>query len=357
MDVATRLSPLREEDYSGCLMRYFEASDYAQRQVGFVLPPTLDDLKNLFPLSATYKLIYKSASSSDIHGVVRIMSRPGKTGPRISVKFALDDSQLIKSVHPLIKTLAKTERKLTIVAYNIYGYEEEKIETLFDLGYVQGASTANTACLEGQYYDTLYLYYDLEKEYEISPRLKYAAQGDLYPIVPVEKMRQPLKLSFRMATAEDGADLAESISHQNTFRTLGMGVYQGFMTKNESAAFIEQGKRSGQNHAIVCVDSERGKVIGMSDVGIMPGHVSSHTGHVGIHINAQYQGMGAGTALLGEIGTLAKRLHLQSLVLSYFENNEVGKRLYEKAGYKYRGEAPGWLSSRYVSEIFMQKTL
>jgi ribosomal protein S18 acetylase RimI-like enzyme len=74
-------------------------------------------------------------------------------------------------------------------------------------------------------------------------------------------------------------------------------------------------------------------------------------------IHPQYHGLGVGTALLKEIDLLAERIHLENLVLSYFEINEAGKRLYEKSGYKYRGEVPGWLSTRYVKEIFMQKTL
>jgi ribosomal protein S18 acetylase RimI-like enzyme len=74
-------------------------------------------------------------------------------------------------------------------------------------------------------------------------------------------------------------------------------------------------------------------------------------------ISPQYHGLGVGTALLKEAELLAKRIHLESLVLSYFENNEAGKRLYEKCGYEYRGEVPGWLTSTYVKERFMQKAL
>jgi ribosomal protein S18 acetylase RimI-like enzyme len=357
MRTEIRLSALREEDYGGNLVTYFEKSEDCRMQIGFSLPPSIEDLKFLFPLGGAYKVVDAAGRSSDICGLIRLSSRLGKTGPKINVRFILDDPKLIREVYPLVQRFALSETKLVIEAYSVYGYEKQKIEILLDLGFAKGATTLNTACLNGHYYDTHYLYSELEKEYQISPRRKYAEDGDLYPLLPVDKQKEPLKLTFRMATPDDGGDLAESISHQNTLRTLGMGVYQGFMTKSESALFIEQGKRSGLNNAIVCVDTSRNQVIGMSDVGTVPGHVSSHVGHVGIHVNAQYRELGVGTGLLKEIDVLAKRLHLQSLVLSYFETNEAGKKLYEKSGYECRGKVPGWLSSRYVSEVFMQKML
>jgi RimJ/RimL family protein N-acetyltransferase len=135
------------------------------------------------------------------------------------------------------------------------------------------------------------------------------------------------------------------------------GIYEGYMSKSDEVSVLELGKKSGLSFPVVCVDTERKKVIGISTLGIMNDQVSRHTGHLGIMINPQYHGLGVGTALLKEIDLLAKRLHLESLVLSYFDNNEVGKRLYEKSGYEYRGEVPGWLTSRYVKEIFMQKIL
>jgi ribosomal protein S18 acetylase RimI-like enzyme len=352
-----KLSALHEEDYGGSLTRYFEKSEDAQKQIGFILPPSVEDLRFLFPLGGAYKVVDAAGRSGDTRGVIMLSARLGKTGPKMNVRFIMDDSKLIREVYPLIQKFALSETKLVIEAYSVYGYEKQKTEILVDLGFTQGATTLNTACLNGQYYYTHYLYKELGKEYQISPKRKYAEDGDLYPLLPVEKQKLPLELSYRMATPDDGGDLAESISHQNTFRTLGMGIYQGFMTKSESASFIEQGKRSGLNNAIVCIDTARSKVIGMSDVGTLPGHVSSHVGHVGIHVNAQYHGLGVGAGLLKEIDLLAKRLHLQSLVLSYFETNEAGKKLYEKMGYEHRGEVPGWLSSTYVKEIFMQKML
>ena len=352
-----KLSAIREEDYAAVLSSYFEESEDARRQAGYVLPPSIDDLKYLLPLGGGYKIHDATGKGSSIRGTVRVHTRPGKTGPKVNVRFFLDDLELIREVYPMILEFAKSETKLVVEAYSVFGYEKEKIEILLDLGFTKGAATQNTACLNGKYYDTHYLFHDLQKEYDVLPRRKYAEEGDLYPLVQVEKQKKPLQLSFRMATPDDGGDLAESMSHQNTFRTLGMGTYQGFMTKSESASFIEQGKKSGLNYGIVCVDTMRNKVIGLSDVGILPGHVSSHVGHVGIHVNPQYHGLGVGTGLLGEIDLLSRRLHLQSLVLSYFDINEAGKKLYEKLGYEHRGEVPGWLSSRYVNEIYMQKIL
>ncbi len=352
-----KLSALREEDYGGCLVRYFERSEDARKQIGFILPPSVDDLKSTFPLGSTYKLLPSASSGDDIQGVIRAMSRPGKASPKINVRFVVEYPELIREVYPLILNLAKSERKLIITAYFIDGYEREKIETLLDIGFVKGAATVKTTCLYGKYYDTNYLYHDIENEYEESPRREYAEKGDLYPLLPVEKRKQPLKLRFRIANLDDAADIAEAISQQNTFRTLARGVYEGFMAKSDSVSYLEQGKKSGLNFPIVCIDTERNKVIAISDLGIMNDQVSRHTGHLGIHVNAQYHGLGVGTALLREIDLMARRLHLESLVLSYFEINEVAKRLYEKSGYEYRGEVPGWLSSTYVKEIFMQKML
>jgi ribosomal protein S18 acetylase RimI-like enzyme len=352
-----KLSAIREEDYSSTLSRYFEESEDARRQAGFVLPPCIDDLKFLLPLGGGYKIHDAAGKTDSICGIVRVHSRSGKTGPKINVRFFLDELELIREVYPMILEFAKSETKLVIEAYMVFGYEKEKIDILLDLGFTRGAATQDTACLNGEYFDTHYLYKDLRKDYVTSPVRRYAEDGDLYPLLQVEKQKQPLKLAFRMAIPDDGADLAESMSHQNTFRTLGMGLYQGFMTKNESASFIEQGKKSGLNNAIVCIDTERNKVIGISDVGTGPSHVSSHVGFVGIHVNPRYQGLGVGTGLLREIDLLSRRLHLQSLVLSYFDINEAGKKLYEKLGYESRGRVPGWLSSRYVDEIFMQKML
>jgi RimJ/RimL family protein N-acetyltransferase len=317
----------------------------------------VDDLKSTFPLGSTYKLQGSVSSGDDIHGVIRAMTRPGKASPKINVRFVVEYPELIREVYPLILNLAKSERKLIIAAYFIDGYEKEKIETLLDIGFVKGAATLKTTCFHGTYYDTFYLYHDIENEYEESPRRKYADEGDLYPLLPVEKHKQPLKSHFRIANLDDAADIAEAISQQNTFRTLAGGVYEGFIAKSDEISFLEQGKKSGLSFLVVCVDSERNKVIGMSNVEVMNDQVTRHTGHVGIMISPQYHGLGVGTALLKEAELLAKRIHLESLVLSYFENNEAGKRLYEKCGYEYRGEVPGWLTSTYVKERFMQKAL
>jgi putative acetyltransferase len=352
-----KLSALREEDHGGCLVRYFEVSEDARKQIGFVLPPSVDDLKSTFPIGSSYKLVTDVSSGGNIQGVIRAMSRPGKFSPKINVRFVVEYPELIREIYPTILNFAKSERKLIVAAYFINGYEAEKIETLLDIGFIKGAATVKTTCLYGKYYDTVYLYHDIEKEYEDSPRREYAEKGDLYPMLPVEKRKEPLKLSFRLANLDDAADIAEAISQQNTFRTLAGGVYEGYESKADEASYLEQGKKSGLSFPVVCVDTERNKVIGNSTLGIMNDQVTRHTGHLGIMIHPQYHGLGVGTALLKEIDLLAKRIHLENLVLSYFEINEAGKRLYEKSGYKYRGEVPGWLSTRYMKEIFMQKTL
>jgi putative acetyltransferase len=356
-----RLSALREEDYSRCLARYFEKSEDARKQIGFILPLSVDDLKSAFPLGSAYKLLAGASSGDDIHGVIRALTisrtSPGKASPKISVRFVVAYPELIREVYPLILNLAKSERKLIVVTYSIPGYEKETIEILEDIGFAKGAATVNTTCLYGKYYDTNYLYHDIENEYEESPRRSYAEKGDLYPLLPMEKHKQPLKLRFRIANLDDAADIAEIISQQNTFRTMAGGVYEGFVARSDEISILEQVKKSGLAFTVVCVDSERNKVIGMSVVEVMNEQVTRHTGHVGITIHPQYHGLGIGTALLKEIDLLARRIHLESLVLSYFENNTIGKRLYEKSGYEYRGEVPGWLLSTYVKEIFMQKVL
>lgn len=352
-----KLSALREEDYGGCLVRYFEVSEDARKQIGFIFPPSVDDLKSIFSLGSSYKLLRGASLQDDVQGIIRVVSRPGKASPKINVKFVVEYPELIRELYPLVLNLAKSERKLFVAAYFIDGYETEKIETLLDIGFVKGAETIKTSCLYGEYYDTVYLYHDIEKEYENSPRHEYAEKGDLYPVLPVEKHEPPLKLGFRIANLDDAADIAEAISQQNTFRTLAGGVYEGFIAKSDEISYLEQGKKSGLSFPVACVDTMKNKVIALSDIQVMNNQVTRHTGHVGIMIHPQYQGMGIGTALLKEIDLLAKRIHLESLVLSYFEINEAGKRLYEKSGYEYRGEVPGWLTTRYVKEIFMQKVL
>jgi RimJ/RimL family protein N-acetyltransferase len=351
-----RLSALREEDYKQSLAPYFEKSEDIRIQIGFILPPSVDDLKSAFPLGSTYKLL-GGASYSEIQGVITVRSRIGKASPKINVGFVVEYPELIREVYPLILNLAKSERKLVIAAYPIGGYEKEKIETLLDIGFVKGATTIRTACLYGNYYDTVYLYQDITNQYEESSRLNYAERDDLYPSHPVERHKEPLKLLFRLANPEDAGDIAEYVSQQNTFRTLAQGVYEGFMTRSDETSLLEQGKKSGLAFPIVCVEAMRKKVIGHSNLQITNEQISRHTGHLGIFVSPEYQGLGIGTALLKEIDLLARRLHLESLVLSYFEINEAGKRLYEKSGYEYRGQVPGWLSSRYVNERFMQKML
>jgi RimJ/RimL family protein N-acetyltransferase len=357
MEKELRLSALQEEDYKQCLAPYFEKSDDIRTQIGFILPPSVDDLKTIFPIGSTYKLLPGGASCSEIQGIIAVRTRFGKANPKINVGFVVEYPELIREVYPWILNLAKSERKLIIAAYLIGGYEKEKIETLLDIGFIKGAATIKTTCLYGKYYDTVYLYHDIENQYEESPRLTYAEKGDLYPSVPVEKHNKPLKLRFRLANPDDAGDIAEFVSQQNTFRTLAQGVYEGFVTRSDEASLLEQRKKSGLAFTIACVDTEKKKVIGLSNLDIVNDQVSRHVGHLGVFVSPEYQGLGVGTTLLNEIDLLARRLHLESLVLSYFGINEPGKLLYEKSGYEYRGQIPGWLSSTYVNEIFMQKML
>lgn len=57
--------------------------------------------------------------------------------------------------------------------------------------------------------------------------------------------------------------------------------------------------------------------------------------------------------LMDAAKTLAKRLNLAKVLLTLFEGNIPGEKLYRKAGFVDCGKMPGWLQEGYVNEVFM----
>ncbi|MBO5526011.1 MAG: GNAT family N-acetyltransferase [Clostridia bacterium] len=84
-----------------------------------------------------------------------------------------------------------------------------------------------------------------------------------------------------------------------------------------------------------------------------------HVGEIGIALKRKFWGLGIGTALMGELESVARELGAERLELELIGGNERAKALYEKCGFTLYGERKKAykLKEGYASGFLMEKFL
>jgi L-phenylalanine/L-methionine N-acetyltransferase len=107
---------------------------------------------------------------------------------------------------------------------------------------------------------------------------------------------------------------------------------------------------------VACVESE---VVGQLSLQTFPTRPRRrHVGHVGMAVRDDWQGKGAGTALMQAAVDLAdKWLNLTRLELEVYTDNEPAIRLYEKFGFTIEGTLAqhSFRDGRYVDSHLMAR--
>lgn len=102
-----------------------------------------------------------------------------------------------------------------------------------------------------------------------------------------------------------------------------------------------------------------GKLVGVSDIRSL-GLREKHVGLFGLTVAKEFRNEGIGTALMEYVLKLGKDyLGLKIATLGVFSNNEKGRYLYKKLGFKEYGNLPGaiFYKGQYVDHVYMYKVL
>ena len=271
-----------------------------------------------------------------------------KWAPSISFRAVTDSLSGLKEVVRQVEEVAVAEEKL-VVRTRVFGYDKKRLQALKGLGYNIGSSLQGTVALDGRGFDQHVLFKDLSSRYKPEIRRSYAKPG-LYAPIEVEKAKSP-KLKIRGYKRDDRAVLDKLISHQNVIRGIGSGIFQGLYPF--TIGDYQQRVDSQEIFPVVCEDELISEPVGSADLWKMSSDVMQHTMGTGIFVRADYQGLGVGTMLMDAVKTMAMRLHLSRVWLSFWEGNTPAEKLYRKVGFEDSGKVPGCLQEGYVNEVFM----
>ena len=327
------------------------ARDYLNEkslQLGHVLPVSDTLLKEYFPAGRSFVIVTGRA----VGGVDAVFSYyPGrdKWTPSITFRVITDSLSGLKEAVKLIEEIAVAEEKL-VVRTRVFGYDKKRLQALKALGYTIGASLQGTVALDGRRFDQHVLFKDLTSRYKLEIRRSYAKPG-LYAPVEVEKAKNP-KLKVRGYKREDRAILDKFISHQNVIRGIGSGIFSGLYPFFAGGEYQQRVDRQ-EVFPVVCEDELIGEPVGSADLYKVSADVMQHTMGTGILVKADYQGLGVGAMLMEAVKTMAMRLHLGRVWLSFWEGNTPAEKLYRKIGFEESGKVPGCLQEGYVNEVFM----
>ncbi|QEE15642.1 N-acetyltransferase family protein [Promethearchaeum syntrophicum] len=116
------------------------------------------------------------------------------------------------------------------------------------------------------------------------------------------------------------------------------------------------------NFCIVAVDiklSSPKKIVGQLTIEHTQWEAAKHVGILGIIVQKKYRNLGLGYFLI-ELGKeIAKERGKKKLILSTFDTNKQGIKLYKKCGFKIVGtyEKQYFINGNYVNEILMENRL
>jgi len=317
-------------------------------QLGFVLPITKGMVERYFRPFSSYLLL----SDNDIVGVFSYICGAEKTSPTGFLRFIIENTEYLEDLLKFVMRKAIVNEKM-FIRTSIYGYEQEIITRLKNLGFKVAAEIPDMVSYDGQLYSMVILYLDLRDKYKFNVARNYVSE-ELYPLRKVEKVKE-YSFKVRGLRYEDLSVFEEIFNEFNVFRTMGRGVFEDLIYVDKKWIWESLMKR--EVYTLTCIDEKRGLPIGFLSVELFRQDVLKGVGGIGMFVDERYHGLGAGSLLMENAILLAKRLHLRLLYLSVFETNPAGIKLYRKFGFTEHGKFPGWLQNGYIHEIFMSKKL
>jgi len=348
-----RLRPFTGETEYTKLLDFIIDSEQSL-DLGYVLPPSPETLKQLFPTGEAWLAL----EAETVVGALTVRSA-AKWAPSCFVRLLANQDTTLQELCARLLEAAKT-RQYRWIRTAVLGYQERRLNVLKRLGFVVGVTVPRSAYYDGKFFDRLLLFSDIGTRYSIPVRPyvgKEALYGDEASQPKKKVSRGPLQLRFRLARTEDADAWAESISTVAVFKFLGMGQYEGHMSPQVARERLTRLITDPDSGLIVAEDTATQRAIGFAGLEVYKPDVMRHVASVGMNVTSAWQGRGVGSLLLQEVERLAKRKHLLQLELSAFAPNTRALHLYRRCGFRDCGEIPGALVDDYTQEYYLYKDL
>jgi L-amino acid N-acyltransferase YncA len=116
----------------------------------------------------------------------------------------------------------------------------------------------------------------------------------------------------------------------------------------------------GERYKVIVIEDSKGIVSGWASINVFNSRCCySGVGDISIYIERNMRGNGLGKLLLNYLIEVAKEQDFNKLVLSTFQLNEIGKKLYKATGFREVGTYvnQGILDSKFVNITIMEKLL
>jgi RimJ/RimL family protein N-acetyltransferase len=322
--------------------------------LGYVLPPSLETLKQLFPTGEAWLAL----EAETVVGALAVRSA-AKWAPSCFVRLLANQDTTLQGLCARLLEVAKT-RQYRWIRTAVFGYQERRLNVLKRLGFVVAVTVPRSVYYDSKFFDRLLLVHDIGTRYFIPPR-PYVGKERLYAgeagKPPKETAQGSLRMRFRLARSEDAEAWAESVSTLAVFKFLGMGQYEGHVSPQEARERLARLATDRDSSLIVAEDAATQRAVGFASLEVYKPDVMRHVASIGMHVAPAWQGRGVGSLLLREAERLAKRKHLLQLELTAFAPNARALQLYRRNGFRDCGEIPGPLIDDYTTECYLYKDL
>ncbi|MBI6873282.1 arsinothricin resistance N-acetyltransferase ArsN1 family A [Clostridium aciditolerans] len=116
----------------------------------------------------------------------------------------------------------------------------------------------------------------------------------------------------------------------------------------------------GDRYKVIVIEDCEGTVRGWASINVFNSRCCySGVGDLSIYVERNMRGKGLGKQILNYLIEVAKKQNFNKLVLSTFESNDIGKKLYKSAGFREVGTYmnQGILDGKFVNITIMEKLL
>ncbi|MCT8975174.1 arsinothricin resistance N-acetyltransferase ArsN1 [Clostridium sp. CX1] len=116
----------------------------------------------------------------------------------------------------------------------------------------------------------------------------------------------------------------------------------------------------GERYKVVVIEDSQGIVRGWASINVFNSRCCySGVGDISVYVERTMRGKGLGKKILNYLIEIAKEQDFHKLILSTFESNEIGKRLYKSTGFREVGTYinQGILDGKFVNITIMEKLL